>query len=85
MTETYSSERPTPQNVARIEAEKRDGAKTFRAGQKVNVRPSIGAEPVPAIVVAVEPSKNYGNIVIVRFADGREERKVASLVSKGKA
>lgn len=76
--------KPTPANVARIEAEKRDGAKTFRAGQKVTVNPGDGTDPAPATVVELETGGRYGNIVKVRFADGTEKRVVASRVTKRK-
>jgi hypothetical protein len=84
MTDVHTHERPTPQNVARIEAEKRDGARMFRVGQPVFVRVLEGIDPIPGKVLAVETGGYYGNVVRVELSTGHTKRVVASRVLRRK-
>lgn len=71
-------------NAKRLEGEKVAGGRTFRVGQRVNVRIYDGAHPRPATVLATETGGGYGNIARVRYADGTVERVVVARVTKAK-
>ena len=80
---TTKDPRKAAANAARIDAENKQGGKTYKVGQPIWVRITSDGPPIPSVVDAMHTGGLYGNLVGCKV-NGEARRITVARITKRK-